>query len=552
VFLLEHPADSNYGDYATNVAMVLFNSVKDTYKSPRDFAEVISEKIREQEIGYIKNVSVAGTGFINISLTDTFFVDARAEILEKNKDYGKTYIHSGKKILVEHSSPNLFKPFHIGHLMNNTIGESIKRLMEYSGADVTAISFPSDVSLGIAKAVYILLEDGESVLETKESLRDKLTYLGDCYVRGTRAYDENEVAQKKVREIVQNLYKQTPSKELSLYKKGYDINVSYFREITARLGSVFSGFIFESEAGEVGKKIVKENTKPYGARVYEESDGAVIFKGEDHGLHTRVFLNKEENPTYEAKDTGLLSLKFSRYAPDLSLFITDHEQKEYFKVVKTAAGLIQKEWSEKTRHITHGRMTFKGQKMSSRLGGVPSAYDTLEAVKEAALEVSSGRVLDNTKESVADMIGIAGIKFTILKTAPGKNVNFDPDTSLSFDGDSGPYIQYTYVRSKSILEKADILNNAESIVHFTKTPLDTLLYRFPEIVELAQKEYAPHEVANYLLVLAQEFNSWYANTRILDEADADVRIQYLTVVQSTATILRNGLYLLGIQVPEKM
>src|SRR5690606_8110556 len=209
--------------------------------------------------------------------------------------------------------------------------------------------------------------------------------------------------------------------------------------------------IFESEAGKIGKEIVLENIP----KVYTKSNDAVIYEGEQDGLHTRVFINKDGNPTYEAKDTGLLKLKFDRYNPDQSIFVTDSEQAPYFKVVITAAGKINPQWEEKTIHATHGRMQFKGQKMSSRLGNTPLVSDIINTVNEEVIEKSGDRKLSPEQ---TDMISIAAIKYAVLRTQAGKNINFDPDTSLSFEGDSGPYLQYTYARIQSILNKGMGMN----------------------------------------------------------------------------------------------
>ncbi len=262
-------------------------------------------------------------------------------------------------------------------------------------------------------------------------------------------------------------------------------------------------------------------------------------------MHTRVFINKDGYPTYEAKDVGLLSLKFSRYNPDLSIFVTDHEQSEYFKVVVSAAGKINKIWKDRTIHRTHGRMSFKGQKMSSRLGGVPIASTLIEAVAEEVKEKSR-----ESTEEIRNMIAISALKFTILKSMAGKNINFDPDTSLSFEGDSGPYLQYSTVRSGSVLQKADVsmedCNQVEII-----TDVEKYLARFPEVVENCIDLWEPHHMVGYLLDLAQAFNSWYGRVKIIDAENKDMPYN-LAITRAFQITMKNGLYLLGIKSPEKM
>ncbi|MBP6866487.1 MAG: arginine--tRNA ligase [Candidatus Pacebacteria bacterium] len=537
-FVVEHPGDLSMGDYSTNVAMVLSKKLG---QNPKDIAEKIVEEINKNKSSEIEKVEVAGPGFINFYLSPQYYHTALQNLLKAGENYGKVEIHKGKKILTEHTSINLFKPFHIGHLMNNAIGESITRFARFSGAEVTAISYPSDVSLGIGKAIFIILADGIDKLNSFDTLSEKLTYIGECYVRGTRKMEEDPSIEPRIREITKMIYDHISGPELDAYEIGKEINLSYFKTMSDKLGSKFAAYIFESEAGVEGKRLVTENV----GKVFEESDGAIIYKGEQDGLHTRVFVNKEGYPTYEAKDVGLMFLKFSRYNPDISIFITDHEQSEYFKVVVHAAGKINKVWQDKTVHRTHGRMSFKGQKMSSRLGGVPIASTLLDAVKEEVTEKAKD-IPEKTKE----MISVAALKFAILKSMAGKNINFDPETSLSFEGDSGPYLQYSTVRAGSVLEKAGEIK-AEFDLKSEITEVEKYLDRFEEVVTKCITLWEPHHMVDYLLNLSQRFNSWYGQVRIIDEENKEMQYN-LAIVKAFTLVMKNGLYLLGIETPEKM
>jgi arginyl-tRNA synthetase len=230
-------------------------------------------------------------------------------------------------------------------------------------------------------------------------------------------------------------------------------------------------------------------------------------------------------------------------------FVTDHEQQAYFEVVSTAAGKINPIWKERTVHRTHGRMTFKGQKMSSRLGGVPLAagiIDTLaEEVRERAPQLDPADV---------EAVAIGAIKFAILRAAAGKNINFDPETSLSFEGDSGPYLQYTTVRARSVLQKASAegyLPKAGVQSPSPATLVEKMLARFPEVVAESIHEWAPHHIASYLLELAQAYNGWYGNTKLIDSANPNMA-HNLAVTKVVADVLSRGLWLLGIATPKKM
>jgi len=537
--LIEHPGDISHGDYSTNVAMVL---AKGAGVSPKDLAEKIAGALREKYIPFVSLVEVAGPGFINITLDPSFFVQQTETILEKGNSYGTVAIHKGKKILVEHSSPNLFKPFHVGHVMNNAIGESISRLAKASGAEVVTMSFPSDISLGVAKAIFMILEKSPDGNLEKPSIE----VLGNAYAEGTKRYEEDESIHIRVKEIADNLYAKKDSPEWRAFVVCKDFNIAYFEYVTARFGSSFDAYIYESEAGIVGKELVQKNTP----EVFTKSDGAIVYipNEADTHLNTAVFINSQGNPTYEAKDLGLLQMKFERFSPDISVFMTDNQQISHFQIVFDSAKKINLEWVEKSEHRYHGRMTFKGKKMSSRLGGVPLATELLEGI-HAEIEERGSDTTDKEKEKIA----ISSLKFAILKSEAGKNIDFDPEVNLSFEGDSGPYIQYTIARINSLLVKAGDEGIEESLEKNggDVTLVEKLLYRFPEVVELSAKEWAPHHVAIFGLSLARAFNSFYGNTKLIDKENPDTGYN-LALARAVATVLTNTLYLLGIESSERM
>ncbi|HEY0979799.1 MAG TPA: arginine--tRNA ligase [Candidatus Paceibacterota bacterium] len=529
--VVEEPKDLAHGDYATSVALSVSKTLE---KNPREIANTLAALLNEKKGNDIAEVTVAGPGFINFTLAPVYFAKTLETILEKQNEWGSNELHKGKKILVEHSSPNLFKPFHIGHVMNNTIGQSLVELARASGAAVTTTSFPSDISLGVAKAIFILLEKGNAEIS--------IDMLGQAYVEGTKRYDEDETTHMRIKEIADHLYAQTPSDEYEFFQACKALNIAYFESILSRLGSDFDSYIYESEAGVEGKKIVLKNTPG----VFTESEGAVVYvPAEDRkDINTAVFINSQGNPTYEAKDIGLLSMKFNRYAPDLSLFVTDNQQVPHFAVVLDAAKHINDEWASKSIHIHHGRMSFKGEKMSSRLGGVPVAQEMMDAVgEEAAVRAKDKDIVQ------ADAIAIAAIKFSILRAAAGKDINFDPETSLSFEGDSGPYLQYSTVRAQSILAKGGV-GTPVLPENWTTTTLEKQLIHFPEVVAHAIEEWSPHFLVTYLLELSQSFNSWYGNTKVIDDtAESPYK---LALTAAFAQTMKNGLKLLALPLPSKM
>ena len=564
-FSLEHPTDLSHGDYATNAALA---SAKALGKNPREVADLIVVELKASadlfgadepgthgSAGIVSGISVAGPGFINFTLSHSAIAAMHNAIESEGDSFGSSGVYVGKKILVEHSSPNLFKPFHIGHMMNNAIGESLVRLMKFSGADVVTTSFPSDISLGVAKAIFIILEKHGENFEPAD-----IASLGEAYVEGTKRYEEDEAVQARVKEIADNLYAQKPSPEWDVFCKCKAFNIAYFESVVEKLGSHFDFYVYESEAGVDGKKIVEDNVPS----VFTKSEGAIVYVPDesDKHLNTAVFVNSQGNPTYEAKDIGLIDLKFNRVHPDLSLFVTDHEQIPHFQIVLDAAQKIGDEWKKRVAssvHIAHGRMKFKGEKMSSRLGGVALATDMIGMVAEEARERAQGRDQGGQSDQ-SEAIAIAAIKFAVLRAKPGQNINFDPDESLSFEGDSGPYLQYTHARIGGVLEKGAETGLLPKYGAYGSGAsegskiydVERVLAQFPDVVNHAIAERGLQHIVTYLLELSRSFNSFYGANKIVDAEQPEQSRHRLAIARSVRTVVKNGLWLIGIVAPERM
>lgn len=329
--------------------------------------------------------------------------------------------------------------------------------------------------------------------------------------------------------------------------------MDYFEQIYAKLGTKFDLYYFESEAGEKGQKVVQELLQK---GVFKNSEGAIIFPGEKYGLHNRVFINSMGLPTYETKELGLAKTKYVQFPYDISLIITANEINEYFKVLVKAMSFIYPDLAEKTIHLGHGMLRLKSGKMSSRTGQVISAEslinETIGVVKEKVQSAEERKIKVLDDESL-EKIAIGAIKYSMLKQGIGKDIVFDFDQSLSLEGNSGPYLQYTYARARSVIRKSEDKQVSEIVIdELNKEELSVLrwIYRFPEVVKEATKSCAPNTVCNFLFELAQRFNTFYNAHQILgDHPDASFR---LTLTQATAQVIKNGLYLLGIEVVERM
>ena len=545
-FSVEHPDDLKNGDYSTNVAMVY---AKKMGMNPRELSEKIKKEIEKDLPKEILKVEVAGPGFINFYLGRDFFTESVSKVLEEKENWGKNKILEGKKVMVEYTDPNPFKPFHIGHLMANAIGESISRIVEFSGAKTIRANYQGDVGPHVAKAIYGLMKSG--MPDESLSVGEKAQYIGKCYSEGSNLYDTDESIKKEIEIINKKVYEKSDEDINKIYDWGRKITLDAFEDIYKILGTKFDYYFFESDMAKIGEKIVKDNI----GKVFDESDGALVFHGEnyDKKLHTRVFINSQGLPTYEAKEIGLAITKFEKENPDISIVTTAIEQGEYMKVVQKAFSLMHPELESKMKHITHGMMKLASGKMSSRKGNIITGESLLRDSIDMVYEKMSEREFkDEEKKKIGEVVGIAALKYSILKSSLGADIIYDQDKSISFEGDSGPYLQYTTVRASSILKKAenfDLNNKSEPPKNITE--LEKLIYQFPEIVKYSYEELEPHHITTYLTMLASSFNSFYGNTQIVVEGNIYMAY-HLDLIKAFYQTMKNGLWLLGIETPEKM
>lgn len=547
--VLEHPDDPKHGDYSTNVALLYAKTLK---MPPVKLAQALLEHLEKTKPATISKIEVAGAGFINFYLTPEFFAETLMAILKTPDSFGANKIMSGKKVLIEYTDPNPFKQFHIGHLMSNAIGESLSRIIAWSGATVSRACYQGDVGLHVAKAMWGILKEKENFPKENSKLSDRIKFLGDAYTTGARAYEEDDAAKKEIEAINRKVFEKTDPEINSLYEKGRAWSLEHFEEIYKLLGTKFDHYFFESEMAHKGLSIVEENLSK---GVFEKSEGAIVFRGDKHGLHTRVFINSQGLPTYEAKELGLNKTKFETIADlDESIVITASEQDDYFKVVLKAIEQIFPDIAKKTRHLSHGMMRFASGKMSSRTGNVVTGESLLIAMENLVQDKMKERELPAAmKKKIEAVVGVGAIKYSVLKQATGSDIIYDFDKSISFEGDSGPYLQYAYTRARSVLEKADQEKIKGSVSKFPETTGELLrmLPRFPEVVERSMKEFAPHYIATYLIELAGLFNSYYAKEKIVEKGD-ELSPYRVAVTAAFAAVMKNGLWLLGIEVPEKM
>jgi arginyl-tRNA synthetase len=525
--------EHGFGDYTTNAALV---AAKTLGLKPQGVAEAIVKKLA---LPFVERVEIAGPGFLNFYLT----AESVRNVLEEafDKAWGQAELYKGKEVLIEYTSPNLFKPLHIGNLVGNILGESVSRLLESAGAQVRRINYPSDIGLTVAKGVWGLRATGGEPQDIQA--------LGKAYQHGNTAYEEGGDAKKEIEAINKALYEGTDASLNALREEGIKTSRTHLANLLKKLGTEFDAEFYESQSGPLGRDIVRAHIDD---GVFEESEGAVVYRGEKEGLHTRVFLNSQGLPTYEAKDVGLFDLKTRAYPGfDLSITVTGGEQADYFKVVFAA---LRRLFPERVKgkeliHLANGFLRLTTGKMSSRKGNIITGESLIADIKEMVLERMKDR--NTEREGTADEVAMAGIKYSVLKQGSGRDIIFDPEKSLSLDGDSGPYLQYAHVRACALKRKAE----AEGISPLLSwkaelSQIEKMLIHFPEVVERAAGAYEPHYVTTYLTALASAFNSWYAAERIVE--DSVEGRHKLAVTEAFRRTMERGLFLLGIKAPEEM
>jgi arginyl-tRNA synthetase len=535
--------EERFGDYATNVALQLGNQLA---KNPRELAETLAVKLRETLAAQASDISVAGLGFINLTLSDQMLAGA-----VKQKPAQSL---AGQTIVAEYSDPNPFKALHAGHIYTSVVGDAIANLLEQAGATVHRVNFGGDVGLHVAKSMWGIIKElgGEDpdALErvTFNDLDFRAGWLAKRYAEGHKAYEADPHARDTIITLNKKVYalhehNDHESPFAILYWTCREWSYEYFTYFYKMIGVKPFRYYPESETAPGGVAKAKELLEQ---GVLEESEGAVVFKGEKVGLHTRVFLTKEGLPTYETKDLGLIFAKYEDYHFDKSIVITGNDIIEYMKVVLKVVEQVAPNLSGATTHLTHGMVKLAGgEKMSSRKGNAIGALDIIESAAAATRELHT---LDDKNTEKQTVFG--AVKYAFLKNRTGGDIMYDPKESVSLEGNSGPYLQYAHARACSILRKAP---EASQELSAGLEPAERSLVRkiteYPEVVDKAVAELMPHLVCTYLYELAQTFNRFYEHNRVIDDPRQALRV---SLVKQYSETLKNGLELLGIAAPEQM
>jgi arginyl-tRNA synthetase len=545
--VLESPADAQHGDFSTNVAFVSAPALK---KAPHDIAQLLVEKLKESHSDIIEKVEVAGAGFVNIWVLESALVESLNEFRKETIHIAPHPDLTEKKIMVEYAHPNTHKEMHIGHMRTLIVGEALARILTAAGAKVFRANYQGDIGPHVAKALWgikKIMAERSVTLEkiSHKGAAERAHFLGEGYVRGNQEYGTNET---EIDVLNAALYA-GKSPDQKLYETTREWSLAYYDELYQHFYTHFDRLFFESEMVECGTEIVKKNI----GKFFIEDEGAVIFPGEKYGLHRRVFITKKGNPTYEGKEMCTAQKEYEAFPFERKIHVVANEQVGYFTVVFKALELIDpKKFKDKQEHVSMGMVNLTDRKMSSRTGDILTVDWLIDQVKARVRDLAKEREFKNVQ--TVEEVTIGAIKYSVLKVGTGTDVAFDIKTSVSTDGASGPYLQYTFARTQSVLKKAQSAGTHTDDGRTTKLEdeeraLLVHLARFESVVHEAALMRSPNIMCTYLFELAQKFNVFYQKHPILKGEKVGFRLH---LTRAVATTLKTGLDLLGIKSPDRM
>lgn len=537
---VEFTSDDNFGDYTTNIAMVL---AKEQKKNPRELANEISSKI---DSNLFDKIEVAGPGFINFWLKKDALVDNLMQIDSQKEDYGKSDIGKGKTAIVEYSSPNIAKPFGVGHLRSTVIGDAVANLMEFSGYKVMRDNHLGDWGTQFGKVIYAIKKWGNE--EDIEKSENPVQELVSLYVK----YHEASKIDPKLDDEARLWFKKLEDNDIEakrLWQKCIDWSWVEFDKVYKLLGIKFDESLnngrglgesfFETRM----KTVLDELEKNKLLKVGEDGAKLVFFEGDK--LPPAMIIKKDGATLYATRDLATDKYRLEKYAPDIIINEVGSEQGLYFKQLYEIEKILGWYKEGQRVHVGHGLFLLDGKKMSTRAGKTVKLDEVLNEAVERAMK------LGEVDEKTAKQVGIGAIKYFDLSHHPMTNINFDWDSMFTMDGNSSPYIQYTIARTNSLLTKTNKEKGDFKVTKLEDEELSVMrkLSQFYEIVSTATKNYSPNILCNYLYELASKYNTFYNKCKIIGSDDEAFR---LLLSKSTGQVLKNGLKILGIEFPEKM
>ncbi len=547
-----------FGDYTTNVAL---NIAREGHFQPNDVADIIARGLKELDKNNIfKEIKVVN-GFINIFISESFAAENVLKMQNRIQIDQIGFHEDGKqrKVIFEYSSPNTNKPLHIGHTRNDVFGMANINILRATGHDVVAAEIINDRGIHIMKSMLMYMKHGNG--ETPESAGMKPDhFVGKYYVMFEKENSEQKKDEEasplenEAQELLQK-WEANDSETRALWKKMNDWWYAGVQETYNKEGSAFDDVEHESNIYDKGRDLVLEGVKK--GVFTKEEDGSVSVDLTEQGLDKKTLLRKDGTTIYITQDMYLWQKRAEKYNPDLAVVTTSSEQAYHFNVLGKVFQLLQFPWAENFRHLPYEHVYLGKNKMSSRTGNTVSADDllkmTMEKVKETMLASEKVKASVEDQE-LLETVAFGAIKYGYLKYDRNTKIYFDLEETIAIEGNTGPYLQYTYARIKSILEKAGThdISAPVALNEPTEQALIRHLMHYSETVAMAAKDFRPTAVCTYLFELASKFNSFYDQVSVLNAESEEKKLQRLNLLEAVATTLQHGLNLLGIKTVEKM
>lgn len=537
--LLSVPPDLEKGD----LTLPCFKLAKVLRKSPVVIAnELKSVFDKDKTFSAVESVN----GYLNFKYNRADFVkQTLREVLTAGEKYGSSFCGKGKTICIDYSSVNIAKPFHIGHLSTTVIGGSLYKIFEFLGYKVVGINHLGDYGTQFGKMIcaYKLWGDRQAVE------KDGVKELMRLYVRFHEEAKHNSGLEDKARQYFKNI-ENGCKEEIQLFTWFKDITLKEVKKIYEKLNIKFDSYAGESFYNDKMQPVIDELTEK---GLLVESDGAKVVKLDDYGMPPCIILRSDGASLYATRDLAAAFYRKATYDFYKCLYVVAYQQDLHFKQLFKVLELMGKEWAKDMVHVSFGMVSLEDGAMSTREGKVVLLEDVLNKAVEKCLNIINEKNPNlEDKENVAEIVGIGAVIFGTLFSGRIKDITFSYDKMLNFDGETGPYVQYTCARCKSVLRKSgEIKDYKVTCVNDDEYALTMLLARFPEIVKLSAEKYEPSVITRYSVDLAQAYNKFYFDCKILGEED-NVKNYRLALTKATLTVLTNSLKLLGISVPEKM
>lgn len=557
-------------EFEGQITIVTFPVTRFSKKSPEQTGTEIGEYLKAN----VEAISAFNVikGFLNISLSDSYWIALLNNTIAA-ADFGK-FPANGKKLMVEYSSPNTNKPLHLGHIRNNLLGYSVSEILKAYGYDIIKANLVNDRGIHICKSMLAWQKFGNG--ETPESTGMKGDHLvGKYYVVFDKEYKKEidalkaqglseEEAKKNAPLMLQaqemlRKWEAGDEEVISLWKTMNNWVYEGFETTYKQLGVDFDKYYYESNTYLLGKDIIQEGLDK--GVFFKKEDNSVWIDLSDEGLDQKLVLRGDGTSVYITQDLGTAQLKFDEFGMDESIYVVGNEQDYHFKVLFSILKKLGRPWADGLFHLSYGMVDLPSGKMKSREGTVVDADDLMAEMIETAKTRTEelGKTEDFTEEEKAELyhtIGMGALKYFLLKVDPKKRLLFDPNESVDFQGHTGPFIQYTHARIKSVLRKAGYVENETKVNpgRLSSYELDLIkaLSEYPSIVEASAKEFSPAQLANYAYEVAKLYNKFYHEESILKAEDEDVKAFRLTLSASAARIIAESMRLLGIKVPERM